>query len=393
MARQFFNAQRWIARLAVLCVLATCQGCHSTFDKLDVSGIMGPTGRAAKRAAQESLAERDAQYAESREELEAARKLFDQQQYAQALREYKKIARKRKGQPAEEDALFMKAECYYALKQYTWAQDAYDELLKKHPSTQHLEHATKRLFAIARFWLGNPKMPAEVELAHFEKTDSAAGLEKKADASVPWTVTFPINLFDRKRPIFDPEGRALQALRAVWMNDPTGPLADDALLLHAVYHLRKKDFRQADDDFAMIRQEFANRELAPAAYVLGSHASMMAYQGAAYDGKQLEEAKNLTESALRLFPELPQRPKLMRDLESLNNELARRDWERAAYHLKRKEKAAAAYYCEAVVENFPDSPYAQKAREALDRLGPQFAAGLLSEPMARKKEPRDGTES
>jgi len=210
---------------------------------------------------------------------------------------------------------------------------------------------------------------------------------------VPWTVSFPVNVFDRTRPVFDPEGRALQALRAVWMNDPTGPLADDALLLHAVYHLRKKDYRQADDDFAMIRQEFANRELAPAAYVLGSHASIQAYQGAAYDGKQLDEAKNLTESALRLFPDLPQRPKLLRDLATLNAELAKRDWERANYHLKRREKAAAAYYCEAIIENYPDSPYAGQARGVLERLGPEFAAGLLSEPIARSSEAPRGSKS
>src|SRR5690606_41681136 len=49
---------------------------------------------------------------------------------------------------------------------------------------------------------------------------------------------------------------AIQSLKTIWMNDPTGPLADDALMLTATYYLRKGDFLEADHFFTILREEF-----------------------------------------------------------------------------------------------------------------------------------------
>jgi len=356
-------------------------GCKSTLDNLDVSNILGPAGRRAKQQAEEAQGGRQLAEMEGHDEFELAKSEFDGHQYAEARKKLHKLVKKYKDKPIEEDAMFYRAEADYRLEKFAKAQDGYEELLKKHPSSRYLETATQRLYDIALGWLGYPKNAAEVELAHFAKVGSEHGIDTNPDMQIPADVWFPINVTNRRKPIFDPEGRALECLRSVWMNDPTGPLADDALLIHAVHRLRSGDYIEADRDFATIREQYADREVAMAAYVLGAHASLLAYQGANYDGKQLEEARQLTQSALRLFPDAPQKKKLENDLARIDSELANRDWEIGQYHLRRGEKSAAAFYYESLVKTSPESRRAEEAREKLVQLGPNHAAGLLPKPI------------
>src|SRR5690606_10634147 len=110
------------------------------------------------------------------------------------------------------------------------------------------------------------------------------------------------NFHDRKRPVFDTNGRALQALKSVWLKDPTGPLADDALMLAASHYVRKGDYIEADHHYTLLREQFPKSPHLQTAFVVGSHVKLMSYQGAPYDGKNLDDAESLKESTLRLFP-------------------------------------------------------------------------------------------
>lgn len=366
---------------AIWCLIGLFSGCKSTLDNLDVGNVLGPTGRRAREAAEAANGGRKMAELEGFDDYEAARAQMLAGELKPARKSFHKIVKKYKDKPIEEDAMFHRAECDYQLDDFSSAQDGYDELLKKYPSTRYLETSTKRLFDIALAWLGNPKSATEVEMAHFARVGSEDGIDSNPDTQIPADVWFPVNFTNRSKPVFDPDGRALQALRSVWMNDPTGPLADDALLWHAVYRLRCGDFVEADRDFATIREQYADREVAVQAYVLGAHASLLAYHGAEYDGKQLEEAKQLTQSAIRLFPDIPQRKKLENDMVRITAEFANRDWIIAKYHLKRGEKKAAAFYLESMLRNAPESSHAEEARTQLVQLGRDNAAGILPAPI------------
>jgi outer membrane protein assembly factor BamD (BamD/ComL family) len=382
------------AVLIVWCSFSS--GCTSMLldKKVDVKNIFGPIGRKAREAVE--ISERDPLAPmEGIEELDAARKLYDEQKYSEALAGFQKVAKKYKDKPIEEEAMFMVAESYFRMQQYPAAQDAYDELFKKYPSTKFLEQSTQHLFEIALYWLDSPKPATEVELAHFSRDDSETRLEDIPEARVPYVFPLTPNLFDRSRPLFDTQGRAMQALRSVWMNDPTGPLADKALMITATHHLRKGDFQEADHYFATIREQYADRKTAASAYVLGQHASYNSYQGSKYDGKQLDEARKLTDSALRMYPDLPQANKLKKDLKRMKQESSERDWEKVQFYKKRGENDAVAVYCEYILRDYPDSPRAADARKLLLELGPDYAKGILPAPVykpAAPSEPYDAQE-
>src|SRR5262249_36216411 len=233
----------------------------------------------------------------------------------------------------------------------------------------------------ACFWLDNPKPATDIELAHFEGEGTSSNLNDIPGAHVPFVFPLTPNFFDRQRPLFDTQGQAIHALTQVWLHDVNGPLAADAMMIAATHHLRRGNYQEAERLFAMVREMHGDTKHAAAAYVLGQHASFSSYQGSKYDGKQLEEARRLAESTLRLYPDLPQRKKLRQDLESINAEIVKRDWERVQFYMKRGEKDAAAVYAEYIIRDTPDSPRAADARALLLELGPEYSKGILPLPL------------
>lgn len=389
-------------RRAFFAMAAVCwslPGCKSTVDDVNIKDVYGPAGRHAKNLVEQARRDIKGDPEVGQEEFNAAKKLYDEQNYVAARKALKKILKKykKKNVPIEEDAMFYLAECDFQLGQYPGAQDGYDDLLKKHADTKYFDQSIRRLFAIGRYWLNSPKPASEIELATFKEEDGGERLDQLREAYDPGEPRLKPNLTDKSRPFFDTPGRAVQALRAVTLHDPTGKLAEEAQMTLALYYLRKKDYREADIYFSQIREshhkENDNKYL-QAAYVLGAHASLKSYLGPRYDGKQLEEAKKLTKNATRIFPDLPQRPKLENDLRKIDAEVVERDWQRVVYHKKRGEKGSVAFYCEWIVEAYPDSPQAKKARELLIELGPQYSADILSTPLFKKEPAGSGkTES
>ena len=308
-------------------------------------------------------------------EYDAAEALYNAEKYAEAEKALKKVAKDFKDYPVEEDALFLLAECRYKQKLYTKAQDAYGTLVKKYPSTRHLEESTRRLYTIATIWLDpNGKHSAEelVQVSAEDVTDPG-----HSSKDVPYVFPLTPNLFDNSRPLFDTQGHALQALKSVWLNDPTGPLADDAIMMTAAHHLRRGNFREADRFFGMLREEYPKSDHAQNAFVLGSHVKLMNYQGENYDGKILNEADNLVRSTMNIYSDVPEREMMAEQLQKIQEQRAAREWARVEFYQRKQRPQSVAVYCEALIQDHPNTTYAEKARQLLADLDPKYRTGLL----------------
>lgn len=372
----------WSVLLLLCCGLAGCQ----TLSKSEESRVrFSKKGQDPKNVLALQRTQ-DVAPLEGLEEMEKAKALFEAEEYSDAEKAFKKLARKYKDKPIEEEAMYYVGESQYQQERYPAAQDSFDELLKKYTSSRYLEQTTRRMFSIATKWLKSPKSASEIELAQY--TEEGFDESGKHVAAVLPKSEFPLkpNFTDRTRPFFDTPGRALQALHSIWLHDPTGPLADDSLMIAATHHMRQKDYREADRYFSIIREEYPQSEHAASAHILGLHAKMMTYQGALYDGQQLQDARKLATSTLRLFPEVPQRKQLAKELRTIEHQAVARDWEMVEYWLRRKKPGSAAIYCEIIIHDHPSSPYAQMARDTMKTLGPQYA-GLMSKPAPRPDAP------
>jgi outer membrane protein assembly factor BamD (BamD/ComL family) len=298
-------------------------------------------------------------------EVELCRRTYEQKDYDKAIELCKAAARKFKESSLGEEAQFYLAESWYAKQRYSKAQDAYDQLFEDYPSTKYVEPVTRRLYSIAQSWLqtSEPGAKEGIRTVSAEKVISSQPEKKPADPTL--RVRILPNFHDRSRPVFDTQGRALQCLKSIWMNDPTGPLADDSLMLTAAWHQRHDNHVEADRYFGILREEYPDSPHLEAAFVLGAHAKQMSYQGAFYEGEDLVGARRLKEQTLQLFPASHQRQQLRKDLDVLYRQEAERQWAMVDYYRRKQRPRAIAIACVRLISEYPDTGYAREARTLL----------------------------
>ncbi|HEX6985054.1 MAG TPA: outer membrane protein assembly factor BamD [Planctomycetaceae bacterium] len=324
---------------------------------------------------------------EAQQAYDEAQRLYDAGEYEEAEEAAHKLAKKYKDTVLEEDALFLEAESQYARRRYAAAQDTYAELFERFPSTRHMDVCTSRLFEISRYWLQFPEIvkSAEVQPVNFEDPAGSPLPEpKKTGFDVTRAVPFLPNLTDRTRPYFDTEGRALEALKSIWLNDPTGALADDALMLSASHYLRKGDYMEADRFYEILREEYPKSPHLEDAFVLGSHVKLMSYQGAAYDGTSLDEAERLKESTIKLFPNSAERARVEAELKNMAEAEADRQWAKVRFYQRkgRRYLPSVAVTCHTFLTKFPNSRHAPEARKIWAELPPETKKHLPPLPSA-----------
>ena len=215
----------------------------------------------------------------------AALDLFKEKKYEESRVAFKKVGKKFKKSEIREDALFMQAEAAWQQEHYpAAAHDAYAVLLKEYPSTRHLNVVSERMFKLGRVWLDFPEVANLGEIRQVNFDEPAKKLPSDEPPKIPKAKPlFVPNFKNKKEPLFDTPGNGVAALSAVWMHDPTGPLADDSMMLVASYHARKGNYVEADRFFQMLRETFPNSPHVQNAFVLGSHVKLMSYQGPTYE--------------------------------------------------------------------------------------------------------------
>ena len=352
------------------------EGLFGSSDLLSTKGIRGPLERAL--SGEDDVLARGARFSVAgQRRADAARKLFDEKKYPEALKSYKAIAKKYPESSAGEEAWYQIGECHFAMGEYPAAQDAYDKLFVDYPSTKYVADASRRLFTIARAWLEVTDPVGKSQIKTVSQENEIEGPEPVSSSRDP-SVKYGLipNFFDKTRPMLDTKGRARNALKSIWLNDPTGPLADDALMLTASYYMRRDNYVEADRYFEILREEYPDSPHLEDAFVLGSHVKQMSYRGPFYDGTSLASATNLKERTLLLFPDSEDRQQIREDLQRLHLLEAQRAWSRVDFYRRKDNPRAVAIQCMQVITEFPETRYAEQARREIRGINPAVVRGL-----------------
>lgn len=280
----------------------------------------------------------------ARQNLQEGEALFRQKKYAEAIAKFKTAVARWPDSTIEEDALFLLAECYFFTDKYPRAEDTYAQLLKKYDNTRYLDTVVARLFAIGRYW------------------------EQYYREHPEWVIQ--PNLFDRSRPWFDTFGNAIAAYEKVRLHDPTGPLADDAVMATANAYFVKGEYENAAYHYRLLRKEYPNSEFQVPAHILGLQAVMRVYQGEHYDGDPLQEAEEIAQQALTQFgSQLGEEKARMQQAAAAIKEMkARRDWAMGQYYEQKRYYGAARTYYHNLIDNYPDTHHAAMARRRLEEI-------------------------
>lgn len=296
------------------------------YKNLKVAVGLGPDEKIARAAYQEGL------------------DLFRQKKYAEAAKKFSTTIDRWPDTPLEEDAMFMLGECYFFADRYPKALDAYGKLLNKHEYSRYLDKVVARQFAIGRYW-------------------------EQMDAYEPhWPIT--ANFVDNTRPLFDTWGNAIKAYEGVRLNDPTGPLADDAVMATANARFLRGHYEDAAYHYDLLRKEYPKSEHQVQACLLGMKSKLLMYQGPMYDGKPLEEAAEIADLALTQFPERlgAERDRIVQAKNQTVEQMAEREWAMGQYYDRRGYYAAARYYYQALIQQYPHTQVAQSARARMEEI-------------------------
>jgi TolA-binding protein len=294
-------------------------------------------------------------------DLEGAKRLFQQKEYAKAEPIFDHIADSKKNTfQVMEDALFYQAECLYHRRKYPSAADHYIALLNTFPSAAHGKEVRDRLFAIANYWLDETRDDME---AHREYQDGKR-----------WMVlpSFPLHFFDETKPDFDIEGRACKCLEAVAMTDPRGELGAKTLFMLGSVKFFREEYKEADHFFYQIVQNpyHAKGPFAPKALQLSIICKEICTGGPDYDGRRLQEARELITMARNSYPELAQTSDqfLVKQTVAINQLSAEKDYNIAKFWERTGHPGSAYFYYEIVKRRYPGTDLADKAEKRMIEL-------------------------
>jgi TolA-binding protein len=277
----------------------------------------------------------------AKSEFDQGEELFKQRKYDEAAKRFKEAAARWPESGLEEDSLFYMAECYFFADRYYRASDTYVTLLKKYENSRYLNDVVVRQFAIARYWQ---------ETAKDHK----------------W---YAMNLTDKTRPYFDPDGNAIAVYNSVRLHDLQGPLSDDATMAMANYYFLRNRFEDASYHYELVRKEYSNSEHQLQAHLLGIRAKLRSYQGPQYEASPLNDAEKLVEKTLSTFPPeqlKDERQRLLQAREAIRFERGQRVFQSGEYYYNIKYYRSARHYYAAVLRDFPDTPFAQMAQDRME---------------------------
>jgi outer membrane protein assembly factor BamD (BamD/ComL family) len=320
-------------------------------------------------------------------QLAGAHEFFRREDYDKAERLFHAVADNQKNAPAlVQEALFYDAESYRLQGQYPKAADVYTDLNKKFRNNPYRDQANQRMFDIALFWL-------EDTWAEMREYD-----EKKQGKR--WVVWPHFVSMEKKKPLLDREGRALQLLDEVRFNDLKGPLDDKALWVAGHVKLYHEDYREADQYFTQITELHPDSPFMAQAIELAIFSKQMATGGPDYDGRKCAEARKLVDSALRM-PGVDDKKKqgLMNQLKGITAQQAAKDYESAEFYRRTGHPGSAYFMYTVVTRRYPGTEYARMAQEKLAELyeelkqkggeehrAPQAVAPAEAAPMPKRLE-------
>jgi outer membrane protein assembly factor BamD (BamD/ComL family) len=368
-----------VAQCLAAGVLLLASGCATSWNPFKRPDPPAPTGDGLVLRA--GKLEKDSKPAPGTAgaELEAAKELYQKNEYAKAEKLFAKVAEDKKAKAQfQEEGRYFEGDCQRLQAHYPSAVATFKRQLKDFPSGAYQRKALQQMFDIANYWLDETR---EVMKARAEQKEGKR------------TLVMPVSFvhIDKTKPLFDLEGHAVATLEQVYLNDPTGPLGERALWYVGCVRYYHEDYLDADYYFGQIVKNYPNGEFAPKALELSIICKQMATGGPEYDGRKLAEARKLVDTAKSSYPELASQKSefLYRQLATINLQQAAKDYEVARFY-DRIRHPGSAYFCyEIVRRRYPGTRYAEAATKRMDVLRVQ-AEKELGKTAAKTQAPAGG---
>ncbi len=259
--------------------------------------------------------------------------------FRKAAKKYNQAGKHWASSSLEQDAYFMTAESYFFAEDYPKAEDSYVKLIKEYPRTRYQDRVDQRRMEIGNYWLQFPDK------------------------------FYNLNFTDKSRPLNDTENHGKRVLEKMLLDSPTGRLADDVVMDIANTEFKRENWNEALDRYRDLITVYTNSPHQFDAHFLGAKSALLAYQGPQYSSEPLEQADKLLKQMVRQFSKQASERKepIAEMLAEVKYRQAERLYDEATYRNNKQEYAAAIVYCDRILDNYSDTPFAEKAQQIIDK--------------------------
>jgi outer membrane protein assembly factor BamD len=270
-----------------------------------------------------------------KEQIDLARQLQAKKDYGAAVGAYRRLIKRWPTAFAAQDARLGLAECLSAKGYHYKAFKEYQQLIDKHPNTDHYEAVLQRQFEIGNLFL--------------------AGERDKV-----WGVR-----------LFPSREKAIEVYEQVVKNGPYSDVAPQAQLRIGLTYEGQRSYLDAVQAYEKLLENYPKHPMAEAAQFQIGYAYKQEAARAEYDQNAANQAINAFTDFMIRFPKSDRTPVAQQYLSDLRQEQSKGLFNIGRFYEKRKRYEAALIYYNEVVEQNPRSGWADAAREKIAHLTPQ----------------------
>ena len=285
--------------------------------------------------------------AKARKRMENALLLMKEGEHIKAAKEFEWAAYFAPETALEEDARYHAAECYYREKRYKEAAEQYIKLLTNFQSSPYKNEIINNLYGIAKIWID-------------QVTKDKVGY---------------VNVTDKSRPSFDTFGHAERALKAIFINCPSDPMADDCVYALALAYMRcgtvqgDASYEHAAEYFKQLRDCYPNSDHVVDAMQQEAICRRRASLGADYSGRHIDEARVIAEQLQTQYRlDTTKQGEVVGIRNGLTDDKAQQIWEVARFYDSRKDYGAARLQYRQLIDDYPATKYAEQSRKRFEEI-------------------------
>lgn len=160
----------------------------------------------------------------------------------------------------------------------------------------------------------------------------------------------------------------LEILQRIAERLPGSELAEESLMTVGDYHFSREHWLEAASAYQAYLDRFGQRFRSVDAEMRAARAMLNSYRGYAHDDTPLLEAEQRYLSFRARYPDVAAQEDVSGTLHEIEQQRAQKDYETARFYRRIGRDEAAAFYYREVMQLYPDTPYANLARNELQEL-------------------------
>ena len=266
------------------------------------------------------------------EQYDWALQFFNQKDWDRAIEEFDKLTDVFPTSRLAAEGVYYSGQAWEQKNETARAADCYQKLVDRYPYSDRIKDAMRREFEIAN--------------------DFASGDKVKVLGM----------------PVLPGQEKALELYSHIVKNSPYGNFGDQAQLKIGELYRSQGEYELSRKAFQTLVDEYPNSELVAQARYEIARSSMLAAKSQQFDEQHAEQAIEEFQDFKNQFGNKPQAVEADESIRQIRADKAAREFDIAAFYERQKKWKSAKVYYQQLIDNYPETPSAARARKQLEAV-------------------------